>query len=145
LCTGHGRIEGRCWCVEHRYPRLSPSLSHTHSRSLSLAISLSLSLARSRSLSLAFALLLSVSLSPYLFLCRDFVGHSRGRAEHRGATHHPEGNPGTNLQSISYRCYLSEVASVWELTKENIVLPLGCLQGGVFFCRILTTFPLSYP
>ena len=25
---------------------------------------------------------------------------------------------------------LFEVAFVWELTKETIVLPLGCLQGG---------------
>ena len=32
--------------------------------------------------------------------------------------------------SISHRCYLFEVAFVWELTKETIVLPLGCLQGG---------------
>ena len=28
-------------------------------------------------------------------------------------------------------CYLFEVAFVWELTKETIVLSLGCLQGGV--------------
>ena len=26
--------------------------------------------------------------------------------------------------------YLFEVAFVWELTKETIVFPLGCLQGG---------------
>ena len=43
---------------------------------------------------------------------------------------HPGGNPGANLNSISHRCYLFEVAFVWELTKETIVLPLGCLQGG---------------
>ena len=43
---------------------------------------------------------------------------------------HPGGNPGPNLKSISHRCYLREVAFVWELTKETIVLPLGCLQGG---------------
>jgi len=43
---------------------------------------------------------------------------------------HPGGNPGANLKSISHRCYLFEVAFVWELTKETIVLPLGCLQGG---------------
>jgi len=45
-------------------------------------------------------------------------------------THHPGGNPGANLMSISHRCYLFQVAFVWELTKETIVLPLGCLQGG---------------
>jgi len=44
---------------------------------------------------------------------------------------HPGGNPGANLKSISHRCYLLEVAFVWELTKETIVLPLGCLQGGL--------------
>jgi len=27
-------------------------------------------------------------------------------------------------------CYLPQVAFVWELTKETIHLPLGCLQGG---------------
>jgi len=43
---------------------------------------------------------------------------------------HPEGNPWANLKSISHRCYLFEVAFEWELTKETIVLPLGCLQGG---------------
>jgi len=35
-----------------------------------------------------------------------------------------------NLKSIPHRCYLFEVAFVWELTKETIVLPLGCLQRG---------------
>ena len=49
---------------------------------------------------------------------------------------HPGGNPGTNLKSISHRCYLFEVAFVWELTKETIVLPLGCLQGG---CTLVET------
>ena len=43
----------------------------------------------------------------------------------------PGGNPGANLKSICHRCYLEEVASVRELTKETIVLPLGCLQGGL--------------
>ena len=43
---------------------------------------------------------------------------------------HPGGNPGANLKSISRRCYLFQVAFVWELTKETIVLPLGCLKGG---------------
>ena len=44
---------------------------------------------------------------------------------------HPGGNPGANLKSTSHRCYLFEVAFVWEVTKETIVLPQGCLQGGV--------------
>ena len=43
---------------------------------------------------------------------------------------HPGGNPGANLKSISHRCFLFEVAFLWELTKETIHLPLGCLQGG---------------
>ena len=40
-----------------------------------------------------------------------------------------------NLKSISHRCHLFEVAFVWELTKETIHLPLGCLQGGVYLER----------
>jgi len=44
---------------------------------------------------------------------------------------HPRGNPGANLKSISHRRYFFEVAFVWELTKETIHLPLGCLQGRV--------------
>ena len=36
-----------------------------------------------------------------------------------------------NLTSIFHRCYLFELAFVWELAKEIIHLPLGCLQGGV--------------
>ena len=44
---------------------------------------------------------------------------------------HPGGNPGANLKSISHKCHLFEVAFVWELTKETIHLPLGCLQGGM--------------
>ena len=43
---------------------------------------------------------------------------------------HPGGNPGTNLKSISHRCYLRGVTFEWELTTETIHLPLGCLQGG---------------
>jgi len=31
---------------------------------------------------------------------------------------------------MSHRCHLFEMAFVWELTKETIHLPLGCLQGG---------------
>ena len=43
---------------------------------------------------------------------------------------HPGGNSGANVKSISQTCYRFEVAFVWELTKETIGLPLGCLQGG---------------
>jgi len=35
-----------------------------------------------------------------------------------------------NPKSTSHRCYILEVACVWELTKETIDQPLGCLQGG---------------
>jgi len=35
-----------------------------------------------------------------------------------------------NRKSISHRCHRFQVACVWELTKETIHLPLGCLQGG---------------
>ena len=38
-------------------------------------------------------------------------------------------NPGTNFKSISHRFHLREFAFEWELTKETIVLPLGCIQG----------------
>ena len=40
----------------------------------------------------------------------------------------PGGNPGVNLKSLSHRCHPIMVAFVWELTKETIYLPLGCLQ-----------------
>ena len=43
---------------------------------------------------------------------------------------HPGGNPEANIKSISHRCHPILVAFVWELTKETIDLPLGCLQGG---------------
>ena len=45
--------------------------------------------------------------------------------------HHPGGSQGVNLKSSSHRCYFREVAFEWELTKETIYLPLGCLQGGI--------------
>ena len=35
-----------------------------------------------------------------------------------------------NLKSISHRCHFFDVAFVWELTKETIHLPVGCLQSG---------------
>jgi len=44
--------------------------------------------------------------------------------------HHPGGNPGANLKSISHRCHPILVVFVWELTTETIDLPLGRLQGG---------------
>ena len=44
---------------------------------------------------------------------------------------HPGGNPGANIESISHRFYFCEVAFEWELTKETIYLPLGCLHGGL--------------
>ena len=47
--------------------------------------------------------------------------------------HHPGGNPGENLKSISHRCYLREVTFELELTGETMYLPLGCLQGGSIF------------
>ena len=43
---------------------------------------------------------------------------------------HPGGSPGANLKSISHICHPILVAFVWELTKESIDFPLGCLQGG---------------
>ena len=43
---------------------------------------------------------------------------------------HPGGNPEANLNSIFHRCHPILVSLVWELTKEAINLPLGCLQGG---------------
>jgi hypothetical protein len=52
---------------------------------------------------------------------------------------HPGGNPGATLQSSSHRCFLFEVAFVWELTEEIIVLPLGCLLG----CLLVHQLPVS--
>jgi len=57
-------------------------------------------------------------------------GRAKGKArEHWNSkeVHHPGGNPGANLKSISHRCHPILVV---ELTKETIDLPLGCLQGG---------------
>ena len=34
-----------------------------------------------------------------------------------------------NIESISFKYPPMVVAFVWELTKETIHLPLGCLQG----------------
>ena len=44
--------------------------------------------------------------------------------------HHPGVDLRANLKSISLRCHLFEVSFVWELTKETMYLPLGCLQSG---------------
>ena len=49
---------------------------------------------------------------------------------HLSGEPHPGVELRANLKSISHRCHLFEVAFVWELTKETIHLPLGCLQGG---------------
>ena len=43
---------------------------------------------------------------------------------------HPGVELRANIKSISHRCHPILVAFVWELTKETIKLPLGCLQGG---------------
>jgi len=51
-------------------------------------------------------------------------------ARRRAYGFHPGGNPGVNLKSIYHRCHPILVECVWELTKETIDLPLGCLQGG---------------
>jgi len=55
------------------------------------------------------------------------------RPEGRGAPYltHPGVELRANLKSISHRCYLFEVAFVWELTEETIHLPMGCFQGGL--------------
>ena len=44
--------------------------------------------------------------------------------------HHPGVELRANLKSIAHRCHVFEAAFVWELSKETIHLPLGCLQGG---------------
>ena len=47
--------------------------------------------------------------------------------------------------SISHRCHLFEVAFVWELTKETMHLPLGCLQGGCFLSRSFLSHQFGEP
>jgi hypothetical protein len=54
---------------------------------------------------------------------------SLGWATSRRVSAHLGGNSGAYLESISHRVYLREVAFEWELTKETIYLPKGCLQG----------------
>ena len=63
----------------------------------------------------------------YVFICRYIYQYIYIIL---GSPCHPGGNPGANLKSISHRCFLVELAFVWELTKDTIVLPLGCLQSG---------------
>ena len=53
------------------------------------------------------------------------------RVEGSRVSDHPGGNPEANLKPISHRCYLQEVRFEWDMTKETIYLPLGCLQGGL--------------
>ena len=65
------------------------------------------------------------------------LGRGSAHINENRILHHPGGNPGANLKSISHRCHLFEAAFVWELTKETIVMPLGCLQGGINENRIL--------
>ena len=65
--------------------------------------------------------------------CPRLCGHRQPQGPARLCNRvesHPGGNPGANLESISHRCHPILVAFVWELTKETIHLPLGCLQGG---------------
>ena len=49
---------------------------------------------------------------------------------HPRLSNHPGVELRANLDPISHRCHLFEVAFVWEFTKETIHWPLGCLQGG---------------
>ena len=47
-----------------------------------------------------------------------------------------ENRPGVELRAklkyISHKCHLFEMTFVWELTKETIHLPVGCLQGTLY-------------
>ena len=47
-----------------------------------------------------------------------------------GLIDHPGVELRANLKLISHRCYLFDVAFVWELTIKIIVLPLSCIQSG---------------
>ena len=59
------------------------------------------------------------------------TGFTSPQEKKMGLTPRPGGNPGANLKSISHRCHLILVASVRELTKTSMNLPLGCLQSGL--------------
>jgi len=77
----------------------------------------------------------------YGLACHPYIyGALFQRRTYSGLWIRPGGNPGTNLSSISYRYHLILVAFVWELNKETINLPLGCLQGGMPLpCRSAAT------
>jgi len=69
---------------------------------------------------------LHISLCVCLRVSDTVDGVSAARAhETHPRVHHPGGNPGSNLKSISHRCHPILVAIVWELTKESIDLSLG--------------------
>ena len=53
---------------------------------------------------------------------------------------HPGGNPGANLEAISHRYFLRQVAFEWELTSKTVYSPLGCLLGGVQICSNFRSF-----
>ena len=59
------------------------------------------------------------------------MAHSFGQGKMLDCQSTLESELRANFKSISHRCHLFEVAFVWELTKETIHLPLGCLQGGM--------------
>ena len=85
---------------------LTHSHSHSHtSHTLTLTLTLSHSHSQSHSHTLGRWRL---------------VWSSRESLVPTGIQHHPGGNPGANLKSISYRCHPILVAFVWELTKETI-------------------------
>ena len=77
-------------------------------------------------------------------LSRREVARSGVLEECRWTTH-PGVELRANLKSISHRCHLFEVAFVWELTKETIHLPLGCIQGGCGPNGNGRGFPASFP
>ena len=67
--------------------------------------------------------------------CSCPVGYSQPRLDSKDSGCHSGGKPGANFESISHRCHPILVAFVWELTKETINLPLGCLQGRDKFAK----------
>ena len=99
---------------------------------LSFSPSLPLSLSPSLLLSLYPYIPPSISPSPPHFLPLSLplkADHTSWRSYYwyrnlRGDLNHPGGNPRANLESISRRCYLREVAFEWNSTKETIYLPL---------------------
>jgi hypothetical protein len=55
---------------------------------------------------------------------------------HAEQVSHPGVESRAILKSTSHRCYLFEVAFPWELSKDTIHSPLGCLQGGEGYLRV---------